>query len=51
VTAATRSDYLMRAAQQIVERSRLEQGLPPQINDPAVVGRLATLVAARSFEL
>jgi len=40
----------MRAAREIVERTRLEQGLPPQISDPAVVGRLATLVAAREPE-
>ena len=40
-----------QAAREIVARTRRQQGLTPQVRDPAVVGRLATLVAARSFEL
>lgn len=35
---------IREAARQLVERARAEQGLPPKINDPAVIGRVVALL-------
>lgn len=38
-----RSD-IVRAARELARRSRIEQGLPPKIDDPATLHRVAVLV-------
>lgn len=38
-----RSD-IVRAAHELARRSRIEQGLPPKIDDPATLHRVAVLV-------
>jgi len=35
---------ITEAARELVERARSEQGLPPKIKDPAVIGRVVALL-------
>ena len=35
---------IRQAARELVARARAEQGLPPKINDPAVIGRVVALL-------
>jgi hypothetical protein len=42
VNGAGRS--IREAARELVARARAEQGLPPKINDPAVIGRVVALL-------
>jgi hypothetical protein len=40
----TDNDRLRVAARRVAERTRKEQGLPPTVEDPAVLHQIATLI-------
>ncbi|MDQ3877210.1 MAG: hypothetical protein M3290_02495 [Actinomycetota bacterium] len=44
VTSGPAGSHLTDAARDLVSRARSEQGLPPKIADPAVIGRIVALL-------